>query len=507
MKNRFLRNSTFGSIAGLSGTLGSFLSGLIVARMLGVEKTGMVAVAIWGAAMAAAVASAGIPFTLSRFMPELTAQGDVRRADELATNLFWPYLVFSLLPTLGFLVYAGWVFVYPAAETSLAAQPISNPVICIILAVFCTAQALADYCRGYLKGAQRFGTVALFTIISMAIQLVAIGLGAYFFDYPGAIAGYLAGNLPLALSVWRVVRRSTSIPAELKSRVIRYSSYRWAAEIASVFVWSRIELFFLQSWWGSESVGLFTIGLTLSNLAVQGPLMLTWGLLPRFSEQFGRNEADSMQQGYATATRLLAFLVFPACFGLAAIMPEFLPLVFGQPFAKAIPLAIILVCGAAFTSTTAVGGNLLLAMERSDVDFYSGLLGAVLTGISGFVIISTYGPMGAAWSRAISQILVVTFGCYILVGRMGFSMPIRELLRLLAAALLCAAAARAALFIIPGVTGLPFAIAFGAVTYLTAVSLSGALTSSDISSLRVLTQALPKSLGRIADAVLRFLAR
>jgi O-antigen/teichoic acid export membrane protein len=505
MKNRFLRNSAFGAMAGLSGTLGSFLSGLIVARMLGVEKTGIVSVAIWGAAMAAALANAGIPFTLSRFMPELTAKGEVRQANELAANLFWPYLVFAVLPALGFLGYAGWQFVHPVARVSSPVQPFKEPTICIILACFCVAQALSDYCRGYLKGAQRFHTIALFTVSSMVIQLVAITVGAYFFGYEGAISGYLSGNLLLAVSVLQVVRRPTAIAGDLKSRVIRYSAYRWAAEIAAVFVWSRIELFFLQSWWGSEAVGLFTIGLTLSNLAVQGPLMLTWGLLPRFAEQFGRRETDQLQQGFATATRIMAFLVFPACFGLAAVMPEFLPLIFGQPFAKAVPLAQVLVCGAAFTATTAVGGNLLLAMERSDVDFYSGILGAILIGFSGFFIISTYGPIGAAWSRAISQTVVVSFGCY-MVGGMGFILPFRELLRLFAAALICAVTARTVSMVAPGVVGLALAIALGAAAYFAAVRFLCALTSADISSLRSLAQTLPRPLTRIAEPLLRFIS-
>jgi O-antigen/teichoic acid export membrane protein len=506
MKNRFLRNSAFGALAGLSSTVGSFLSGLIVARMLGVEKTGIVSVVVWGGAMAAALASAGLPFTISRFMPELSAKGDGRQANELAANLFWPYLAFALLPALGFLVYAGWRLTYPGSLINLASQPINDPVICVILACFCVTQALADYCRGYLKGAQRFHTIAFFTVSSIALQLVAITLGAYFFDYPGAIAGYVCGNLLLAISVWQVVGRFTKIPNDLRGRVIRYSTYRWASEIASVFVWSRIELFFLQSWWGSESVGLFTIGITLSNLAVQGPLMLTWGLLPRFAEQFGRKETKRLQEGYATSTRVMAFLVFPACFGLAAIMPEFLPMVFGQPFAKAVPVAIILVCGAAFTAITAVGGNLLLAMERSDVDFYAGSLGALLMAFNGFVVISNYGVIGAAWSRSISQTIVVSFGCY-MVSRMGFSLPFRGLLRLFTAAVICSAAARLAVTVIPGAAGLPLAVLLGGVLYILAIRFFRALTTADILSLRSLVQALPSPVRTVANALLDFVGR
>ena len=508
MQSGFLRNSTFGSLAGLSATLGSFLSGLIVARMLGVEMTGIVALAIWGAAMASSVASVGIPFTISRFLPEMEAKGEHAEAAALSVTLFWPYLLLSQLPALAFIGLAVWAYNHPVPLIANAEPAISSdPLICVVLAFYCTIQSISDYARGYLRGIQAFRTVAINTMIGMATQLVGIAIGAYYFSYHGAVIGYLIGNLPFLYLIRRVIGWPQPLPAALKSRLIRYSGYRWAAEIAAVLVWSRVELFFLQAWWGPESVGLFTVGLTLANLAVLGPLMLTWGLLPRFAEQFGRNETENMQAGYAIGTRILAFLVFPACFGLAAIMPEFLPLLFGEAFRSAVPIGIVLVCGAAITSTTAVGGNVMLAMERSDIDFYSGLLGAVLTAISGFVIIAIYGAMGAAWSRVVSQTLVVAFSCYMLVGRLGFSMPYRELLRLFAASMLCAAAARLTLHVIPGATGLPFAIVAGAATYFAGVRLLGALTDADISSLRSLSNALPGPFGQIAAPMLRFISR
>jgi O-antigen/teichoic acid export membrane protein len=509
MKNRFLRNSTFGSIAGLSATLGSFLSGLVVARTLGVEKTGLVAFLVWGGNMAVGVASAGIPFTISRFIPDLTARNELKQANQLAANLFWPYLALSQIPALCILGYAIWQLAYPDHSASLGAQPTNDPFVWLIIAGLCATQALADYFRGYLKGLQDFSTFALITCLSMVAQLIAIGMGALFFDYPGAIAGYLMGNLPFAALVTRIFRRQrrSKLDPELKKRLIRYAGYRWASEITSIFLWSRIEFFFLQAWWGSESVGLYTVGLTLSNLAVQGPLMLTWGLLPRFSEQFGRRDLDGIRRSYATATRLLAFLVFPACFGLAAIMPEILPLLFSKAFADAVPIAIILVCSAAFTSTTAVAGNILLAMERSDVDFYAGLLGAILSAVSGFLIISTYGAIGAAWSRAIIQIIVVSVGCSVLVFQMGFSIPIRELLKIIVAATLCAVVARAVLFIVPGTIGLPFGIVAGGLIYFSTVRFSNALTDEDILSLRTLARSLPSLTGRFAEMVLRLISK
>ena len=59
----------------------------------------------------------------------------------------------------------------------------------------------------------------------------------------------------------------------------------------------------------------------------------------RKQRDFGRDALPEMKTGYATATRVLAFLVLPASFGMAAILPTALPLVSGQAFAAAVPAA------------------------------------------------------------------------------------------------------------------------------------------------------------------------
>ena len=62
-------------------------------------------------------------------------------------------------------------------------------------------------------------------------------------------------------------------------------------------------LLFLQIRSDATAIGLFAVALTLSNLATQGPLMLTWGLLPKLSEQFARRgygkPAEELHDGHS----------------------------------------------------------------------------------------------------------------------------------------------------------------------------------------------------------------
>ena len=201
----------------------------------------------------------------------------------------------------------------------------------------------------------------------------------------------------------------------------------------------------------------------------------------------------------------MPFLIFPACFGLAAVLPTLLPLLYGQAFVGAIPAAQILICAASVSAVSAVGSNLVWALERSDVDFYASLVGASLSVIGGLLLIAPFGDMGAAVSRGITQAAAVGITSWFLASRLGFAIPIGALARLLGAALLCGSAAKLGLAAHDGALGLAIAIPAGAIVYLVAVRLSSALLPEDIERLRTAVRALPLPLARTAGPLAYFI--
>ena len=56
MANSFVRNSVVNAVAGIFTTLGGFLGTILVARLLGVSGTGIVAFATWAVTIAVMVA-------------------------------------------------------------------------------------------------------------------------------------------------------------------------------------------------------------------------------------------------------------------------------------------------------------------------------------------------------------------------------------------------------------------------------------------------------------------
>jgi O-antigen/teichoic acid export membrane protein len=481
---QFSRNSAFGSVAGVLTALSSVFASIIVAHVLGVTTTGVVAFAMWVAMVSAAVADLGVQASLSRYLPELTAAGRGDAARWLAAML-WRWLAGS-----SFLVLAAFA-AWSLWRWQSGAWPGRDAAMWGLVGLACALQALSGFTFGYLRGMQRFDRLALVTGVYLTSQLVGVAFGSVHFGAAGAVGGYCAGSaVPAALSLRFAVPLEASCP-ELAARVRRYTLYAWAGALSGTIVWSRAEMFFLERSSGSAAIGLFAVSVTLANLASQGPMLLTAGLLPYFAENFGKGASEELREGYATATRVLAFLALPASFGIVALLPALLPLLYGSDFVSALPAATVLVLAAGVAATTSVGTTLVMAVDRSDFIFFSGLASAALAIIAGLTVIPAFGLMGAAWSRAAIQFAAVAMGGAFLFWRLRVPLPLWALAKLLVAAAICGAVARTCIMLIPGVPALPCAAAAGVVSYAAAVRVLRALHPRDADRLRTLCGVFP----------------
>lgn len=503
MAGTFVRNSIVNAVAGVCTTFGGFASSIVIARLLGVQGTGAVAFATWAVTVAVIVADIGVPGALSRFLPEAEARdptGSTRT--RLTGALLKPYLVASFALTLGFTLYAAWLAVSePGVELwDVDAEHYARqPLFWVLIAYVCLVQAMGNFVLGWLKGMQRFGDLARLAALTAVFQVVSTALGAWSRGIAGAMLGSGIGVLLPALALVLLRTGGRPLPTDLVGRIRRFSFETWGAYLVSAFFASRMEVFFLERSWGSHAVGLFTVSLTLSNLATQGPLLLTGALLPHISHQIGRNEMDRAQALYPTSARLLALAVFPACLGTAALAPVLLPLMYGQSFAPAVPTATILVAGAALTTGTSIANVYMVALERTRFILLAGLVCAGLSVLSGLTLVPLFGPLAAAGGRMAVQLALTGATLWYVHRRLHCVTPWRDLARLLAGAAACALVARLVVVLLPDAGGVALAIALGAATYALALRLLRPLPAADLGRLREMAGILPARLRPLAD--------
>ncbi|MFV0281968.1 MAG: lipopolysaccharide biosynthesis protein [Rhodoblastus sp.] len=494
------------SLAGASTALGSLLSVVVVARMLGPEGAGNVALGIWLVGTLVTVCDIGLPITVARFIPDLEARELRDEARNFAPAFFPAILATTAVCVIGLALL--WKFA-PSLETAASILPFDNvtSTIWLALAVLFLLQAIGNYGLSELRGAQKFDTAARLSLISMGVQLAGVALGGYLYGIAGALVGYGGGSLLLALHAIMHIRPGGRIDAQLKNRAWRFALSSWGVGLIAAIVWSRTELAFLNHYRGAHEAGLYSAANTLSTVATQAPLLMTGGLLALFSELFAVGDKAALKRAFASAVRFMSFLIFPACFGMAAIAPSLVPALFGVEFAEASTAAAVLVAAQAFGAISTVSSALLFATERNYFLVRVGVVGAVAIIAAGMFIIPTFGLMGAVVARSLIQFTIVAASFIYLHRALDCASPYGSVMRIAGSAAGCAIAARAVVSFAPGLVGIALAIAAGAGVYFALVRLTRAMPDEDLERLADLAGKSPPWLSPLLSPLVQFFAR
>ena len=470
---------------------------VVIARMLGPDGVGRIAYMVWLIEIANLLVCFGLPSSLTRYLAELHGQQKPGEASRFAQWVFIRYLLLTLLGsvTVGILFFSS--LQYSGAESAL-------PALMLLFLVY----GLQAINQADLAGRQRFDLLARINIAATAILVTGVIAGGYFYGVTGVLYGYLGGAVVPAvysLSMFRGHSLRPRIDEGLRRRVWKFTFNTWLAMLVSAFVWSRMEIFFLERYWDAREVAMFTVALTFAIMVRQVATLFSGAFLAHFSHLVGHGNHELIQRQYETATRLMAFVVIPVALGGAAIMPVLIPLLFGTEFAPAVPSAMVLTATSSLAFSM-IGSALVYAKERSGFIALGGLAGAVASVAAGLAIVPRFGAWGAVWSRLVVQSAMIGLGTWYIVRRLHFSYPFARLGGTYVAGGLCGLAAWCAISIVPDTfVGLAIAVPLGAVVYASGVRLLRVLGSEEVRQLKRITNRLPlgvhKSFGLTLDAI------
>lgn len=489
--------TAWSSLASLTSIASFAVCNIVIARLLGPAGTGETAYALWLSTTAITLFALGMPQTITRFLAELEGAGRAGDAAQVGRWLVrrgYLGLLFGIAAVLG-------------VEWSRGTSRPDAPTLALVAALFLT-QGAGVLHTAVLAGRQQFRTTSALNLVASVLQLSAIITGSVFAGLRGALAGYVAGALVLAVAGVRFALGPIQRPEPAIWRRIRgYSFHVWAAMSVSLVLWSRTEVFFIERWWGRHEVAMFTIGLTVAQLATQGPLLLGSALVPHFAELYGAGDEARIASTYRALTRVIAFLVFPLCFVTAAASPILVPLLFGAAFAPAISNAAILIAVSAIGAVGSISSSLTQATERARFIAISGSLGAVVGLIAFSVAIPTWGAAGAAWTRAGLQIVLVAWGLWYVTTAIRARAPLRELFGIAVSAGVASAPAALVSLTKLGVPGLCAALPPTIALYLVGLRITRSIDRGDLVSLERIAKRLPAPAARILTVTVRLVSR
>lgn len=491
-----LTASLISTMAGVGSLVFGFASSVVTARLLGAHGTGLVAFAIWAGTTASTVAGLGIQNILLRYMG---APSDGEQANEgLARALLKPFTIATMVATLGMLVWAAY-------EWSIGDHEMT--AVWIATAVFNVVFAYASMSLSAARGVKDFAGSARQVFWGCLMQVPLVVLGAYFFGAAGALLGQMARHLPVALSLKKYVSTPPAETGVVTPAMKSFGRNTWFSSMIGLFVWTRIEFVFLGFNHQPADIGYFAVGMTLAGLVVQLPEQMSAALMPYFGRHHDNDDMDQLQRSYARVFRWVGLFIFPICFGGAAIMPEFLPLLFGNEFIPAVPSATILIGTACITAMTIFPSAMIAARERSDFFLWASPTMAVTMVILLAISVPSGGAVAASIVRAFVHSLWLILLCSYCWSRLSMRPPIWDLIKIGVSAGICAGVAYFILEWRGDLIGLGLAIVAAAVVYPVCLRLVSAIPADDVEVLKHnLGSTLPRPIVALTLTVLNLVA-
>jgi O-antigen/teichoic acid export membrane protein len=412
--------AAWSSVANLCLTGASALTLVLVARLLGVAGAGEVAYSLWVAGLVAQVSVLALPQTATQFLASAESAGVARWVARRAFVLMIPGA---------------------AAASVVALVSRSRGELVLATALLTVAQMLSSVGQAFLAGRQQFRRLMQLSATSAILQVVGVAVAAEFGGATEAVFAYAFAQLPLAIGCM-----DRSPPAEVSAVVLermrRFAFQMWLAILASLLTWSRLEFLFLQAR-DVKDVALYATALAVAQLGIQPTTLLATALVPHFGSLLAGGHAEAARQTFSASTRVFAALAFPLCFGLAALSPALVPLLFGHNFAGAVHAAALVTASASVVALSPPATAFVFAHERARFVLVASVATGVVAVAAFAVAVPRFGVMGAAGARGLVQGAAVGLGFGYVAHRLATPLPWRRIGASAASALVAGAAGSA----------------------------------------------------------------
>jgi len=229
-------------------------------------------------------------------------------------------------------------------------------------------------------------------------------------------------------------------------------------------------------------------------------------VLPAFSELYGRTGKEGMGRATRISTRYLAYLIFPAAIGLAAISETSLAFLFGGGYSLAgLPLTILSVAYI-MTAYNVVFMTALQAIGETGV-FVRIAVATMVTQTSLVIVLSPpLGILGPTLARTAMQVVGFAYPLYELGRRIDLEIDVKAAGGSALASCLMALPISLMDGMLKGVLATPYRffldVLFGALLYFVLVILLRLLEKNDVELLR---QVSPRAAGPALDLLERLL--
>jgi O-antigen/teichoic acid export membrane protein len=471
-----------------------------MARILGPEKLGYFTYLQWLTNISGQLAMAGLPVTTRKYIAEFLGVGE--------PGIVWQVFIRSLrlqLYLAVFLAVCGSILMYKFVEPPylgiglvLLASLVPKLIACILSA--------ANFAAENVKA----NTAAAVISNIVSILLVNASLLAGWGLWGVAISMLVAVTLEMVCKAIITLRwlhpAPGELPAELHSRMLRFSGQSMVLLILNLVVWDRSDLIFLK-WLDKDirQVTFFSLAFNLVDKILMLPRSFSSAMGLSVMAEYSRDRVRFYRVA-SSAGKYALLTSVPVMFGLGAVSGPLIRLLYGEQYLPVIPVLMIAALFGSAKPVLSPVQNLLQAEDRQQVLIWCGIFAAGLNIALDVLLIPTGRAQGAMIANGIAQAVAIGAFWGVAARNSPIHLPLGEFAKIIGAG-----AAMALPIYLLGQTPLSPAlqlcigIPVGALLYLLTIRWSGVLDEQDERRLLHLIARLPKRAHPWADKFVTFL--
>lgn len=380
----------------------SFLSALVIGRLLGPEGYGAISLGTAALGTVSTVVLLGMHTGVGRYLPRY-ADPEHRRG--VLVSAFQLVLPLSILAGGALVVFAD----------PIAARVFGDPNVAPVLQVFGVAMPFASVEKlsiGGIQGVKRTipkvlieNVTAHLTRLLAAVCLLWLGYRA------GGVAwAYVLGHVAAAGLGLYYLARYTPLFSRVKPVSMHRELFMFSAPLIisaiMVKILADIDTFLLGYFVSTADVGVYNVLYPLATMLTVVLASFGFLFIPILSELHAEGSLDEMARIYQLVTKWIFMASLPI-FVVIALFPELLiRYTFGLQYTEgALALAVLAV---GFFAHAAIGPNYntLTAMGHTRLIMFDNIGAVVLNVALNVVLIPTYSYLGAAVATVISYLLL-----------------------------------------------------------------------------------------------------
>lgn len=389
---------------GLAGQAILVVSGIVVARALGVFPRGQLASLVALCTATTAIVSFGMPTALTLWLARSSEGGGALQAVRRAMIIQIPVL--AVMVPIGVALFPG----LPDAHLW---------VLGAVAVVASVSMLVFQYASGGLQGQQRFTAFNLVRLLVPFPYAVGVVIAAAI-GVAGVISFALVWALGLAIAAVAavIVFRGSRVRGNTSEPPIRAMlAYGGKAQIgvASPLENFNVDQLIIGAIAGPAALGIYVVGYAFTNLPRFVAHSLGMVAFPRVAEHRGRGDA----RGVAVDMFLLTLASSTMIVVLLEIVVGWLiPWLFGDVFRGAVPVARVLLIAAFFFSLRRVVADALRGFELPWPGTISEIVSWVVFAVTIYPLADRHGALGAAAAySAAATVSFVYIALYVLTFR------------------------------------------------------------------------------------------